>query len=192
MKNIIAGILGILLISGCGYREREMELDKRKSELDQREQELILKEKTLSLKEQELAKKQKLFDSTVAKNPTDSFVSLHPQIFGKWNVNMLCTATTCSGSAIGDTKNEQWEIGYQNRTIVIQAFSDNKLVRVYTGKYTGNQLELSTAPDNPDPTQSTRMIVRIQNIGEKEMRGEREIIRVDNCHIVYSLDMKKV
>jgi len=43
---------------------------------------------------------------------------------------MRCTETNCSGSAVGDTKNEQWEIGYQNGGIVAQAFSGNKLVRV--------------------------------------------------------------
>src|SRR4051794_24424190 len=117
---------------GCGLRDREQELEKRLNEVNQKEQELLLKEKSLQLKEEELAKKEKLVDSS-SKNLTDSFFSQHPQLPGTWNVTMRCTETTCQGSAVGDTKNEQWEISYQEKTIVAQAFSDNKLVRVYSG-----------------------------------------------------------
>lgn len=131
-----------------------------------------------------------MLDST-AKNPADSFFAQHPQLPGKWNVTMRCTETTCQGSAVGDTKNEQWEISYQNNQIVAQAFSDNKLVRVYSGSHNGSTVELATEPDNPDPLLSTKMIVRIQEIKEKEIRGQREIIRPDNCHIIYSLELKK-
>ena len=88
-----------------------------------------MKEKSLQLKEVELAQKEKLLDSS-SKKPTDSSIALHPQLPCKWDVTMRCTETNCSGSAVGDTKNEQWEIGYQNGGIVAQAFSGNKLVRV--------------------------------------------------------------
>jgi hypothetical protein len=36
------------------------------------------------------------------------------------------------------------EISYQNNGIVAEAFSDNKLVRVYTGNSNGSVVELST------------------------------------------------
>jgi hypothetical protein len=104
---------------------------------------------------------------------------------------MRCTETTCSGSAVGDTKNEQWEISYENNGIVAKAFSENKLVRVYTGSNNEGIVELSTEPDNPDLSKSTRMIVRLQSIKENEISGLREILRPDNCHIIYALELKK-
>ena len=190
MKYIILFLVLSFFTSGCGLRERELELDKKMNEVNQKEQELILKEKSLQLKEEELDKKKKLLDSS-AQNPPDSFFALHPQVPGKWDVTMRCIETNCSGSAVGDTKIEQWEISYQNLGIVAQAFSDNNLVRVYSGNNNGNTVELSTEPNNSDPLLSTKMIVRIQEIKENEMLGQREIIRPDNCHIVYALNFKK-
>lgn len=190
MKFIFLFLVVSFVTSGCGLRERELELEKRLNEVNLKEQELLLKEKSLQLKEEELAKKEKLLDSSF-KNPVDSFFTQHPQIPGKWNVTMRCTETTCPGSAVGDTKNEQWEISYQNNQIVAKAYSDNKLVRVYSGGNNGSTVELSTEPDNPDPLLSTKMIVRLQEIKETEIRGQREIIRGDNCHIIYSLELKK-
>ena len=190
MKLIILFLILSFLNSGCGLRERELELEKKMNEVSQKEQELFLKEKSLQAKEEELAKKVKQLDST-ANNPADSVFALHTQLTGKWNVTMRCTETTCSGSAVGDTKNEQWEFSFQNNVIVAQAFSGNKLVRVYSGTGNGNSVELSTQPDNADPSLSTKMIVRIQEIKENQMQGQREIVRPDNCHIVYALDFTK-
>ncbi len=149
-----------------------------------------MKKKSLQLKEVELAQKEKLLDSS-SKNPTDSFIALHPQLPGKWDVTMRCTETNCSGSAVGDTKHEQWEIGYQNGGIVAQAFSGNKLVRVYSGSSNGNTIELSTATNTPEANSATKMIVRIQEIKDNEMTGQRDIIRPGNCHIIYALELKR-
>jgi hypothetical protein len=189
MKYLIF-FLAMFFFTSCGLRQREAELETRANELNQKEQELMLKEKSLQLKEEELFKREKLLDST-SKNPADSFIAQHPQLPGKWNVTMRCTETTCSGSAVGDTKNEQWEISYENNGIVAKAFSENKLVRVYTGSNNEGIVELSTEPDNPDLSKSTRMIVRLQSIKENEISGLREILRPDNCHIIYALELKK-
>lgn len=191
MKFALFFLVFALVTTGCGLREREQELDKKLALLNQKEQELLLKEQSLQLKEAELAEKQKLLDSS-SKNPSDSFIALHPQLPGKWNVTMRCTETNCSGSAVGDTKIEQWEISYQNGGIVAQAFSDNKLVRVYTGSSSGNTIELSVASEPGEPGSATKIIVRIQEIKYDEMTGQREIIRPENCHIVYSLEFKKL
>lgn len=171
-------------------REREVELTKKIEEVNRREQELSLKEKSLQLKEEELLKREMLLDSSSKRLPDSTFAQV-PQLPGTWNVTMRCTETTCAGSAVGDIKNEQWHISYQNKDIVAQAFSDNKLVRVYTGSNTGTTVELYTRPDNPDLTLSTKMIVRLHDIKDTEIRGQREIIRPDNCHIIYALDLRK-
>ncbi len=83
------------------------------------------------------------------------------------------------------------KISYQNHGRVIQVFSNNNIVRVYSGNTDGTVVELTTEPDNADPSLSTKMIVRLQDIKENEIQGQREIIRPDNCHIVYALNLKK-
>lgn len=185
--------LGLWLITstGCDLREREMELEKKLSEVNQKEQELLVKEKSLQLKEDELAQKEKLLDSASNKLMADSLAVLHPELPGTWNVTMRCTETTCPGSAVGDVKNEQWQISYQDNTVIVNAMSDNKLVRTYSGTYTGSVIELSTQPDTAQAGQNTKMVVRLQVTKDNEMTGQREIIRPEDCRIVYSLDLKK-
>ena len=183
-------ILAFFFCTGCGLRERELELEQRTEELNRKEQELLLKEKSLQIQSEELAQKEKMLDST-SRNTPDSFFIQHPQLPGKWNVDMRCIETTCSGSAVGDIKNEQWELSYEGQVIVAKAFADNKLVRIYTGNYTGTGVELSTQQDNTDSTLSTKMIVRFQEINDKNIRGQREILRSDKCHIIYSLELNK-
>ena len=188
MKNFLILLL-VFFGTGCGLQERELELKKRQDELNRKEQELLLKERSLQVKAEELAQKEKTLDST-AKNTVDSIVR-YPQLPGKWSVVMRCTETTCSGSAVGDVKNEQWEMSYEGNTIVAKAFADNKLVRIYTGSYNGSTVELFTEPDNPDPALSTRMTVKFQEINETQVRGQREILRPDKCHVIYSLELNK-
>ncbi|MEO6720303.1 MAG: hypothetical protein ABIN67_08050 [Ferruginibacter sp.] len=191
MKFVLFFFVFAFLATGCGLREREQELDKKVADLNQKEQELLLKEKSLQLKEQELAQKEKLLDSS-SKHPVDSTIALYPQLEGKWDVTMRCTETNCTGSAVGDTKNEQWQIGYQNGGIVVEAFSGNKLVRIYSGSSNGNTIELSAATDTAEATSAAKMIVRIKEIKGNEMTGQREIIRPENCQILYSLEFKKL
>lgn len=191
MKYLLLLLILSFFAPACGLREREMQLEQKMTAINQKEQELLLKEKSLQLKEEELSQREKLLDST-AMNIPDSFFAKHAAVPGKWNVTMRCIKATCAGFAIGDTKTEQWEISFQNSGIVVQAFSDNKLVRVYSGTPSGNIIELSTQPDDPDPAKATKMIVRINELHPKEMRGEREIIRPENCHVVYALELKKL
>lgn len=191
MKSILLLFVFSFLAAGCGLREREQQLDEKLAQLNQKEQALLLKEKSLQLKEDELAQKEKLLDST-SKNLVDSIIAPYPQLPGKWDVTMRCTETNCSGSAVGDTKNEQWEIGYQNSIIVVKAFSGDKLVKVYSGSNNGNTIELLAATDTAEATSAAKIIVRIQEIKGNEMTGQRDIIRPDNCHILYSLDCKKL
>lgn len=181
----------LMIATGCGLRDRELQLERKISEVNQKERELLLKQKSLQLKEEELAQREKLLDSSSKKSVTDSSAVLHPELAGTWNVTMRCTETTCAGSAVGDTRNEQWVITYQDNTVIANALSDNKVVRVYSGSYNGNSIELSTQPNDADPEQTTTMIVRLQATKENKMAGQREIIRAEDCRIVYALDMEK-
>ena len=191
MKWILSSlILYMLVLQGCSLRQRETELDQKLADVNEKEQQLSLKEQSLDIREQQLNEKEKLLDSTTKKIANDSLYILHPQLPGTWLVKMQCTETNCSGSAVGDTKNEQWEFKFQDNSIIASAISNNQLVRVYTGSYTGNSLKLSLQQDSTD-TQAAKMTIRLQNIKDKEMEGEREIIQASGCRIVYSLQLKK-
>lgn len=190
MKNFIFLIFFAFILPSCGLREREKALERKMTEVNQKEQQLILKEQSLQLKEDELAKREKRLDNSI-KNPADSFIAKHPTLPGKWNVTMNCTETTCSGSAVGDTKNEQWEFSFQENAVVVQAFSNNKLVRVYSGSSKAEGLELSAQPAANETGQLTEMVIRLSGIEQNKMQGVREIIRPDKCRIVYALDLSR-
>ncbi len=190
MKKILFFSMCIIILPGCGIRQREIELDKKLNDLHQREQQLNLKEQSLASREQQLSEREKLLDNTNKKNANDSLYIQHQQLPGTWAVRMQCTETNCPGSAVGDTKNEQWKFKFQDNSIIASAISNNQLVRIYSGTYMGDVLKLTVQEDSADEN-SVKMIVRLQNVKDKEMEGEREIIQASGCRIVYSLQLKK-
>ena len=178
------------VLSGCNLREREKALEKRAAQIDEKEQLLFVKEQSLEIREQMLNERQKELDSTSQKIANDSLFKNYPNLPGSWAVKMVCTETNCPGSAIGDTKNEQWDFTFHDNSIIATAISNNQMVRVYSGSGSGNSIRLTVQKDTAD-AQTAKMLVRLQNIKEKEMVGEREIIQEGGCRIVYSLQLKK-
>ena len=182
--------LGLLffLLQSCNLRTREETLQKRETALSVKEQELLLKEKTLQLKEEELASKQRAFDSSSRMLDT---AKINPAIVGTWAVQMTCTQTNCSGSAVGDTKTETWELSYQKNNIIAKAKVNDDLVRVYSGILTGNALELTETHD-ASTQPSTKIVVRLQTTSDTKLEGQREITRLnEDCKIVYAMVMEK-
>jgi hypothetical protein len=183
----------LILLSACSVREREKELEARTNELNQKEQELLLKEKTLLLKEEALKKLEGRLDSSSHHHAnSDTSGIYNPSIIGTWVVNMQCTETDCEGSAVGDTKSEQWLISYvDSSSVIAKAMAGNKLVRVYSGKYIGDVLQLTTEQEDVTVGQTIRIFVRLQPVNEKQMDGKREIFRGNECRILYSLSLKR-
>ena len=191
-KNLFLSLFAIILLSGCSLRQREIELDNKMQQVNEKEQSLSLKEQSLDFREQQLNEREKSLDSTTKKLANDSLYNSHPDLPGSWNVKMICTATNCAGSAIGDTKSEQWDITFQDNSVIASAISNNKLVRVYTGNFFGDAIRLTLQRDSAD-SQSAKMTIRLQTKtkNENEMEGEREIIQPGGCKILYSLQLKK-
>ena len=175
-------------LQGCDLRQREEALNQKEALLNQREQELLLKEKTIQLKEEELVKREERIDSTRLQDSTAVYNAALP---GTWEVKMTCTATSCPGSAVGDTKNETWDISYQNNNIIARAMVSNELVRTYSGFFTGNTLELIETRENEPNQPATRMVVRLRLAKENVMEGQREIERIGECKIIYDVVMNK-
>lgn len=188
MKHQIFFFLFLILFSSCTLREREEALKNKEAQLNQKEQELLILQQTLQAKEEDLQQREKQLDST-KQNLTDSF-SYHPEVVGTWLVKMNCTETSCEGYAVGDSKTETWEINYQNNLVIARVIVAKKLVRFYTGSYTGDVLNLETQEANANNQQTTKMNVTLQQTADNKMQGQRELIH-ENCKVVYTLDLSK-
>ena len=189
MRLIILCFTLVLLCSGCDSKAREEALQKKETELAQKEKQLTLKEKSLQIREEELMQLKQQLDSVKTKK--DTTLVYNQQLIGQWNVKMTCTETTCPGSAVGDTKTETWNISYENNLIVARAMVNDKLVRVYTGSYDSTNLILSEDVMNAPTEPATRLTIRLSLTGENTMEGQREIVRENDCRIIYSLQLSK-
>lgn len=180
-------LISLFFCSGCDLRKREDALQKREADLQQREQELNLKANTLQIKEQELIRREQKLDSAIT---TDTAGLYNPAVVGTWLVKMICTQTSCTGSAIGDTKTEQWIISYEGNSVVAKAMVGDKLIRIYTGKVTGNNIQLQENIENQSAS-DTKMLVTLSIVNTDNMKGTRELIRTDECKVIYDLQMDK-
>ena len=190
MKWMFILLIAVSFLPGCDIRKREEVLENKEKALQQKEQELVAWQNSLNIKDEELTRREHLLDST--RVMSDTLIRLFPNIPGVYNTTMRCTETNCAGSAVGDTRTEQWEITFQNNSIVIKAMIDNKLVRVYSGSYTSNGFELLAQTDNTIATPDVKMVVRIQPAKENTMIGRREIYRTNDCRVVYDLTLTRL
>lgn len=186
-RTILICLAFLLVLTGCDIEQREKEVERRTQELRQKAEELQARETALSMKEEELARMARSIDST----RQDSSFIYDPRLIGLWSVRMTCTETTCPGSAVGDTRTEEWELSYQGHHIQAKALVSDTLTRVYQGIYTGNTLELVEERAGPPTQPATRMIVRLRLVNASTMEGQREIVREGDCKIIYALQMDK-
>lgn len=170
--------------SACDNREQK--LRKKEQELVQKEQELLLKEHQLEVREQELLK---IKESKIDSNKTGQANS-KAAIAGSWTVKMVCIETDCEGSAIGDVKNEHWQISSENQTVLARATVNQKLVRVYTGEQRKNIIELSAEQTASETSNEAKIFVKLKQLSPEKIEGKREIFR-EGCRIVYSLELNK-
>ena len=187
MKQFIISIITLLLATGCGM-QRQQELKQKEEWLNAREQQVTAREKAVQLKEAALNAIEQNKDSAFLKDTTAFYDST---LIGLWNVKMNCTETTCPGSAVGDTKSEQWSIDYTDKKIVAKVLTDGSLVRIYSGIYNGTSLELMVPQVDSSQKAKAVMVVRLQHPAPDKLEGRREITREEGCRIVYAVTMEK-
>ncbi len=181
-------VSGIIILSSCNQRQREIELNKKLNELSQREQELALKEQKLAIKEQQLSEQQKVLDST-SNILNDSLFKQHQKVKGLWRVDMQCIQTNCAGSAVGDIKTEHWNIGVNGNNVLVNARSNRHPAKNYYGSFVGNTLKLTAELDSTEV--NANIDVTLELTKEDEMQGERRVTQANGCEILYSLRLKK-
>ena len=142
----------------------------------------------MQLKEEELLAQQKLIDSTLL---IDTLLPVDSSMLGTWTVQMKCTETNCPGSAVGDVRTIVWEIAVQDRNLIAKAFDNKKLARIYTGQFTENGAQLTYHPESEPVDANRNITVTLQRPVEGKINGRREIIGVNQCKIIYDLEMRK-
>lgn len=193
MNRLPFFLLFLLVFSSCKDQAHEQQLQQREAELTSREQALAQRETALALREQAMQQKETAAppDSLAQTIPADT--ALLRQLPGTWATRMSCIETDCPGSAIGDSKNEQWKFVVEQNTVRATATANKKVIRVYSGTLEGNTLKM-TAQHIPNETLAdASFTVLLQAAGERRLEGRREISKPapDNCHIVYSLELSK-
>lgn len=186
MKKVLLSALILLSGVSCQNQEQEQQLRQREASLTQREQALQLREQDLVLREQRLTKATQVLDSS-SQQPADSTLS---RLVGAWATRMECTETNCPGSAIGDTKNERWQISYAQQAVQVLATFNNKVVRTYSGTIAGNTLELTAQHPANDTLADAAITVRLSLADNGRLEGRREINRA-GCRILYALTLTR-
>jgi hypothetical protein len=181
-QTAIMVVILALSLQGCGLSEREKNLQKQQMEINQKEQQLVVWEQRLKMREQELNNAKQVLDSAHLQADT----AYNPLIIGKWVAKMTCVKTSCDGSAIGDTKTEQWDIRYNGEEVLVKAYSGPVLIRVYSGSYRNKVLKISEEKRNSEALISANL----NFIDSNRMDGLREISQKD-CKIVYELTLEK-
>ena len=166
-------LLSMATLAGCDVRMREQELQVKADSLAQKEQQLILLQNELNVQKTDLEAKQHLLDSLLKRYiPPDSVLPQKTFLVGRWSVQMVCTETTCAGSAVGDNKTEMWDIAYQDNTIIAKAMVNNQLVRVYSGNTNENELLLTAQQDTA--ATKTNITVRLLLKMKQQWKGKEE------------------
>ncbi|OJV51989.1 MAG: hypothetical protein BGO31_10000 [Bacteroidetes bacterium 43-16] len=174
-------------LSSCGFEERKKALDAREVSLRDREQSLLMKEKMLTQLEDSIKLSIAQQDSMTL-SLKNLGLPLPDSLQGTWNINMLCTQTSCSGSAVGDTRKESWTFsGGDSTGVYVKAMQGENLVRVYSGIYDGSGFILSTPNVSGDPN-ATSMNVKLAVNTPDKLSGTRIIQQADGCTITYKID----
>lgn len=176
----------LLILAACGPSAEQTEMKTRTAQLQQKQDSLLEKEKLLTMKEQELAVREMRLDSLLKKMDTTGVYE--PRLTGKWKIKMTCIETSCTGSAVGDTRTEQWELKYQEYNVMAYALKDGKVTRTYSGVFQNALLKLGVQKEHETEAD---MNVELSFTTDTKMEGRREIVQPDGCKIVYTLEADK-
>lgn len=183
MKKIFLLLFTIILFS-CS-NQQEQQLKEQSLALDKLKDSLSVRARELDLKAQELEKREQMLDSTNTNMPEGI---VNPNLTGKWQVKMTCAETNCSGSAIGDVRNEQWNIAYRNDLFIVEGLADGAVNTLYTGLYNGQEMQLNSGASSAGTTISI-VLTPAEN---GNMVGRREVTQAGGCKIFYRLNLNKL
>ena len=180
--KILALFCVFFFLFSCKENEREKQLDAREKSLSE-------KENLFSEKELEYESLLKMRDSLRSANQDSIVVAEWPaEILGKWNGKVICTESNCSDYAVGDQRTDVWEFVNDSLQTSVNVYSNNNLVRKYSGKLENNEIKLNFKTDST-ATKLVDMNLLLNDISSAKIRGKRTITVNNNCSAVFSVEL---
>ncbi|MCW3161548.1 hypothetical protein [Chryseobacterium oryctis] len=181
LKNLFAIFFIILFFIGCSDKRKE-------NNLSVREQQLLEKEKLFAQKESEYQALLKMRDSIFSEKDSANVISWPIEISGLWNGKTICTESSCTDYVVGDQRTDIWEFDQDSTQMITKIISNNKLVRVYSGKFENNEIKLYYKTDSTSQ-KKVEMNVLFNEISAEKIKGTRTITIDDNCTAKFSVEL---
>lgn len=184
-KTLFIFLLSIIIFQGCSDKEKNQEL------ID-RENSLLEKEKIFAQKESDYQSLIKMRDSIFSKKDSVETVQKWPvEILGEWTGKVICTESSCSDYVIGDQRIDTWEFDSDSTQLFSKILNNNKLVRLYLGKFENNEVKLNYKTDST-ADKSVEMNVLLNEISANRIRGIRTISVDNKCTAKFSVELTRL
>lgn len=180
---LIILVLFALLLS-CDNKEN-------KKELDRREAELFEKEKLFAKKEADYQSLLKMRDSLFSKKDSVEMIREWPaEVSGVWTGKVICTESSCSDYVIGDQRIDTWEFDSDSTQMGCKIINNNKLVRLYSGKYENNEVKLNYKTDST-AEKFVEMNILLNDISATKIKGTRTVTVDNKCTAKFSVELTR-
>ena len=171
-----------LLLFSCDNHEKEKQLEAREKILSE-------KENVFAQKEAEFESLLKMRDSLYVVKKDSVVIPTWPaDILGKWNGKVICTDSKCSDYVVGDQRTDIWEFVNDSLQSSVNVYSNNNLVRTYSGKLENNEIRLNFKTDSTS-AKFVDMNILLNEISPSKMRGKRTINVNNNCTAEFSVEL---
>lgn len=167
--------------------------DKEKNQqLTDRENKLLEKEKLFATKESEYQSLLKMRDSIFSKKDSVEIIKEWPaEVFGAWTGKVICTESSCSDYVIGDQRIDTWEFDSDSTQLFSKIINNNKLVRLYAGKFENNEVKLNYKTDST-AEKAVEMNVLLNEFSANKIRGQRTVNIDNKCMAKFSVELTRI
>lgn len=174
-----------LIFQSCDDKEKNQQLT-------DRENVLLEKEKLFAKKESEYQSLINMRDSIFNKKDSVETVKKWPaEVFGTWTGKVICTESSCSDYVIGDQRIDTWEFDSDSTQLFSKIVNNNKLVRLYSGKFENNEVKLNYKTDST-AEKSVEMNVLLNEISANKIRGTRTVSVDNKCTAKFSVELTRL
>ncbi len=185
-KKILHTILILLLFVSCNDKAKQQEIA-------DREAKLLEKEKSLASKEADYAFLVKMRDSIykIQKKDTSYATKKWPAaILSPWTGKVICTESNCTDYVIGDQRIDSWEFTNDETQLLCKIINNNKLIRLYNGKYDGSEINLRYVTDSTE-SKIVEMNVLLNDIKPNKIKGTRTVTVNNQCIAKFTVELTR-
>lgn len=184
-KFLFLFLVLLAIFQSCNDNEKSQKLT-------DRENLLLEKEKLFTEKEAEYQSLIKIRDSIFNKKDSVNTIKKWPsEVFGEWTGKVICTESSCSDYVIGDQRIDTWEFDSDSTQLLSKLVNNNKLVRLYAGKFVNNEILLNYKTDST-AEKSVEMNVLLNEISANKIRGIRTVSIDNRCTAKFSVELTRI